>query len=95
MGNPRSLFWGLAIVGYNFYMALAALLAVPTLGEGTLERWIGRLFAVNAAASILAGVAYFVTLNAYHPMGLAASAVWCLAFPAATILLALRFRRMA
>ena len=95
MGNPRSLFWGLAILGYNFYMALAALLIVPALGKGSLERWIGGLFAVNAAASILAGINYFVTLDVYHPLGLAASAVWCLAFPAATILMAVRFHRMA
>lgn len=93
MGNPRSLFWGLAILGYNFYMALAAVLLVPTLGEGALERWVGRLFGVNAAASVAVGVVYFVTLDPYHPLGLVASVVWCLAFPAATTLLALRFRR--
>lgn len=95
MGNPRSLFWGLAILGYNFYMALATLFVLPALGKGTLERWIGGLFSVNAAASILAGINYFVTLDAYHPLGLVASAVWCLAFPAATILLAIRFHRLA
>lgn len=95
MGNPRSLFWGLAILGYNFYMALAGLLAVPALREGALERWIGRLFAVNALMSVLGGVQYFVTLDLYHPLGLVTTAVWCLAFPAATILLAVRFRRRA
>ncbi|MGE5590578.1 MAG: hypothetical protein ACM3ZA_08170 [Bacillota bacterium] len=95
MGNPRSLFWGLAILGYDFYLALSALFLVPALGRGKLEGWIGRLFAVNAAASIVAGVNYFVTLDAYHPLGLVASVVWCLAFPTATTLMAVRFRRLA
>ncbi|HLO01614.1 MAG TPA: hypothetical protein VK191_00665, partial [Symbiobacteriaceae bacterium] len=95
MANPHSLFWGLAMIGYNFYMALAALLIVPTLGQSTLERWIGWLFAANALASLVAGVYFFVTLDTYHFVGLVASGVWILAFPAATTLLAIRFRRMS
>jgi hypothetical protein len=95
MDNRHSLFWGLAIVGYNVYQALAALLIVPTLGEGRLERWIGRLFTINAVVCVFAAVDYFVTLNGMHWVGLVASAVWCIAFPAATTILAVRFRRMA
>lgn len=31
MGNPRSLFWGLTILGYSTYMALVAVWATPAL----------------------------------------------------------------
>ncbi|MHB9146223.1 MAG: hypothetical protein ACYC5Y_12910 [Symbiobacteriia bacterium] len=95
MDNPHSLFWGLAILGYNFYMTLAGVLMIPALGKGLLDRWISWLFIVNAVATIIGGVFYFVTLNVFHPLGLVATGVWCLAFPAATTLLAVRFRRPA
>lgn len=95
MDNPHSLFWGLAILGYNFYMAAAGVLIIPALGKDLLDRWISWLFGVNAVATVIGGVFYFVTLDVFHPLGLISTAVWCLAFPAATTLLAIRFRRPA
>lgn len=93
MDNPHSLFWGLALLGYNFYMALAGVLMIPVLGKGALDRWISGLLIANAVASVAGGLFYFATLNVFHPVGLVSTGVWCLAFPTATALLAVRFRR--
>lgn len=95
MGNPRSLFWGLAILCYNFFMGPAAAFAAETLGDGPLPVLIRRLFALNAAASVPGGVVYFVTLDHLHPAGLVSTAVWCIALPVASALLAVHFRRLA
>ncbi|MBP2017672.1 hypothetical protein J2Z79_001057 [Symbiobacterium terraclitae] len=95
MGNPRSLFWGLAILCYNFFMGPAAAFAAETLGGGPLPALIRRLFTVNAAASVAGGIVYFVTLDHLHPAGLVSTAVWCIVLPLASGLLAAHFRRLA
>lgn len=75
------------ILGYGF-MSLATLFAVPIFDGGGLERWIRRALFVNGC---LAPVIVLQIL--YAPLWHLA-ALWAVSFPAATVMLAVWFRRM-
>jgi hypothetical protein len=85
-------FWSLESIGYAL-MGLAALFALPVLAEGRIELVIRWCFAVNAVFTILGGIAYVLSSNPLHVLVLASLGIWAIAFPIATALLAVVFRR--
>jgi hypothetical protein len=88
--NPSSIAWALETFGY-VWMSLALLLAVPVFGAGTRESWIRGLFLANGLL-VPSGAVYVYTMDALHPLALAALVVWCLTFPLGMSLLAALFR---
>lgn len=74
-------------------MGLAALFALPVLAKGRIELVIRCCFAINAVFTILGGVAYVVSSNPLPVLVLASLGIWAVAFPIATALLAVLFRR--
>jgi hypothetical protein len=93
MGNPRSVFWALA-VSYA-YMALSMLFASGALGAGRLERWARGLFlAVGATAPLqFAGMLSYSATGQVPLAAAVASLVWIVGVPASAVLLARVFWR--
>lgn len=87
-----SAFWALEVLGYTF-MSLGALFVVPIFSGGKVERAIRWLFVVNGVANISAALAVLLTANPLHMLVLVSLGVWSIAFPIATILLAVVFKR--
>lgn len=85
-------FWSLESIGYAL-MGLASLFVVPLLPPGRMELVIRWCFAVNAGFTILGGIAYIASTNPLHVLVLASLGIWAVAFPLATALLAVMFRR--
>lgn len=90
--RPESPFWALEVLGYTF-MSIAALFAVPVLSEGKLERAVQGLFVLNFVMTLAGLSAYLLTVNPTHVLVLASLGVWGIAFPVATALLAVLFKR--
>jgi hypothetical protein len=90
--RPDSTFWALEVLGYSF-MSLGALFVAPIFSGGKIERAIRSLFVVNGVATLAATLAVLLNANPLHVLVLASLGVWSVAFPIATILLALVFRR--
>ena len=92
--TPDSAFWALEILLYSF-MGLAALGAVPVFRGVPLGSVVGWLFVANASFTLLGPLASLITANPLHWLVLVSLGVWALAFPIATALLAIVFRRAA
>ena len=90
MGNPHSIFWALASA--YVFMNLAMLFAAPVFGGGKLERWIRWLFLANGASAIITIFGIVVDSPLIYLLG--SLVPWCVIFSAATILLAVLFRRI-
>jgi hypothetical protein len=90
MPNLHSAFFALEAIGYAF-MSLATLLIIPLIEGGTLARWIRALLLINAGLGLFAAVAAPFDQPALIFAGLG---LWSLVFPAAMILLAVRFRAL-
>ncbi|HYF94533.1 MAG TPA: hypothetical protein VD969_20130 [Symbiobacteriaceae bacterium] len=86
MGNPQSIFWALEVVGYGF-MSLAGCFLAPALGPVRVR----RALYVNALIQVPATLAYFITVNPYHPLVIISLGAWGLLFPIATGSLAFRY----
>ena len=89
MGNPHSIFWALASA--YVFMNLAMLCAAPVFGGGKLERWIRWLFLANGASVVITIFGIAVDSPAIYLLG--SLVPWCVIFSAATVLLAVLFRR--
>lgn len=81
-----SFLFAVDILGYAF-MSLATLFAAPAFPDRGLERWIRLALTING---LLAPV---IALQIYFAPLFYAAAVWLISFPAATVLLALWFRK--
>ena len=94
MGFTRdTAFWSLETIGYAL-MGLAALFALPVLAKGRIELVIRWCFVANAVFTVLGSVGYVVSGNPLHVLVLIGLGVWAIAFPIATALLAVVFKRM-
>src|SRR5512143_1447128 len=89
IGNPHSIFWAL-MVDYVF-MNLAMLFAAPVFDGGKLERWIRWLFLANGASAVITILGIVVDSPMIFLLG--SLVPWCIIFSAATIVLAVLFRR--
>ncbi len=90
MGNPHSIFWALASA--YVFMNLAMLFAAPVFEGGKLERWIRWLFLANGASAVITIFGIVVDSPAIYLLG--SLVPWCVIFSAATILLAVMFKRI-
>jgi hypothetical protein len=90
MGNPHSIFWALASA--YVFMNLAMLFAAPVFQGGKLERWIRWLFLANGASAVV--TIFGVVVDSPMIFLLGSLVPWCVIFSAATILLAVMFKRI-
>jgi uncharacterized membrane protein len=87
-----SAFWSLETIGYAL-MGLAALFVLPTLAKSCIELAIRGCFVANAVFTVLGSVGYLLSGNPLHVLVLISLGVWAIAFPIATALLAVVFKR--
>jgi hypothetical protein len=85
-------FWSLESIGYAL-MGLAAVFVVPIFTQGRIALVLRWCFAINAVFTILGGIAYIASSNPLHVLVLASLGIWAIAFPLATGLLTVVFRR--
>jgi hypothetical protein len=85
-------FWSLESIGYAL-MGLTTLFVVPILAKRQIELVIRWCFVINAVFTILGGFAYVASSNPLGLLVLASLGIWAVAFPIATALLAVVFRR--
>lgn len=92
IGSPHSITNSLEGIGYGF-MGLAMLFAGPAFAGSRLDRAVRWLFIFNGASG-LGGV---IALGVFGSMlgSMISLGAWCLTFPVATALAALRFRASA
>ncbi len=90
--TPDTAFWALETVGYTL-MSLAALFSLPVFNGGGIERAIRWCFAINAVFTVLGSIGYVLSGNPLHGLVLASLGVWAIAFPVATALIAVIFKR--
>jgi hypothetical protein len=74
-------------------MSVAALFTVPIFEGGKVERSIRWLFVLNAIFTFAGLAGYMLTVDPLNLLVLASLGVWSIAFPIATVMLALFFRR--
>lgn len=91
--TPDTAFWSLETIGYTL-MGLAALFALPVFNGSGIERAIRWCFAINAAFTVLGSIGYVLSGNPLHGLVLASLGVWAIAFPIATALIAVMFKRV-
>ena len=89
-GNPHSIFWALASA--YVFMNLAMLFAAQVFEGGKLERWIRWLFLANGASAVVTIFGVVVDNPMVYLLG--SLVPWCVIFSAATILLAVLFKRV-
>lgn len=90
--TPDTAFWSLETVGYTL-MGLATLFALPVFNGGGIERAIRWCFGINAVFTVLGSIGYILSGNPLHGLVLASLGVWAIAFPVATALIAVIFKR--
>ncbi len=90
MGNPHSIFW--ALMADYVFMNLAMLFAALVFEGGKLERWIRWLFLANGASAVI--TIFGIVVDSPMIFLLVSLVPWCVIFSAATILLAVLFRRI-
>ncbi len=91
--TPATAFWSLETAGYTL-MGLAALFASLTLNERGIGRKIRWCLGVNAVFTATGCLGYILYGNPLHGLVLASLGVWAIAFPIATVLTAVMFKRM-
>ncbi len=90
MGNSHSIFW--ALMADYVFMNLAMLFAAPVFEGGKLERWIRWLFLANGASAVI--TVFGIVMDSPMIFLLGSLVPWCVIFSAATILLAVLFKRL-
>jgi len=90
LGNPHSMFWGLAYA--YIFMNLAMLFTAPVFEGTPLERRIRLLFILNGVSGVFTLVWVFFDSPPFYLLG--SLVFWCPVFTAATASLALLFIRL-
>lgn len=88
--TPHSLFWNFDAVGY-IAMGLAALFAVPVLGNVGFERWVRYALVAHALTTPLIGIVYFYPT--YSTTLLYLGFPWGITAPLFMMMLAIALRR--
>jgi hypothetical protein len=92
LGNPHSVFWGLAYA--YIFMNLAMLFAAQVFAGNRLENRIRLLFILNGVSGVFTVAS--AVLYAPPPLYLLGSLIfWCPVFIAATVSVAALFNRIA
>ena len=74
-------------------MGLAALFTLPIFARSRIELAIRWCFVANAVFAVLGSGSYVLGGNPLHVLVLVSLGVWAIAFPLATALLAVMFKR--
>ena len=82
-----SFLYAVDVFGYSL-MSLSTLCAAPVFGGAGLERWIRYALVANGC------LIPFLLLQMYFPPLIWGGALWAITFPAASVLLAIHFRRL-
>jgi hypothetical protein len=90
LGNPHSIFWGLAYA--YIFMNLGMLFCAPVFTGSPLEKRIRLLFILNGASAVVTLASAFLDSPAFYLLG--SLVIWCPVFTAATISVAVLFARM-
>lgn len=90
LGNPHSMFWGLAYA--YIFMNLAMLFTAPVFAGNSLENCIRLLFILNGLSGVFTLVWIFFDSPPFYLLG--SLVFWCPVFTAATIYLVLLFMRL-
>lgn len=90
LGNPHSMFWGLAYA--YIFMNLAMLLTAPVFMGGPLERRIRLLFILNGISGVFTIGSIFLDSPPFYLLG--SLVFWCPVFTVAAASLALLFVRL-
>jgi hypothetical protein len=90
--TPHSMFWNFDAVGY-ISMGLAALVAIPALGTGRIDRWIRIAFGAHALVTPLIAIVYF--FPSYSERLLLLGFPWAVTAPLFMILLAVKLQRFS
>jgi hypothetical protein len=91
LGNPHSIFWGLAYV--YLFMNLAMLFTAPVFTGDRLENGIRLLFILNGVSVVVTLASAIVDSPPFYLLG--SLVIWCPIFTAAAILVAVLFKRIA
>jgi hypothetical protein len=89
LGNPHSIFWGLAYA--YIFMNLAMLLSAPVFGGNPLENRIRLLFILNGVSGVVTLASAGLDSPPFYLLG--SLVFWCPVFIAATASLGLLFNR--
>ncbi len=88
--TPHSLFWSFDAIGY-ISMGVAALMAVPALGNAGFERWVRISFIAHALVTPLIGIVYFYPTFSQNLLLLGFP--WAITAPLFMMMLAIMLRR--
>lgn len=91
LGNPHSIFWGLAYA--YLFMNLAMLFTAPVFTGDRLENGIRLLFILNGVSVVVTLASAIVDSPPFYLLG--SLVIWCPIFAAAAILVAVLFKRIA
>jgi len=91
LGNPHSIFWGLAYA--YLFMNLAMLFAAQAFGGDPREKHIRLLFILNGVSIVVTFAGAALDSPAFYLLG--SLVVWCPLFTAAMATVAALFRRRA
>jgi hypothetical protein len=89
LGNPHSIFWGLAYA--YIFMNLAMLFSAPVFGGNPLEKRIRLLFILNGASGVVTLASIFLDSPPFYLLG--SLVFWCPVFIAAVASVAVLFNR--
>jgi uncharacterized protein (TIGR03382 family) len=90
--TPHSLFWNYDAVGY-IAMGLAALVAIPALGNVGFEKWVRASFIAHALVTPMISIVYFYPTFSQRLLFLGFP--WAITAPLFMLLLAMLLRRRA
>ena len=90
LGNPHSIFWGLAYA--YIFMNLAMLLSAPVFAGSPLEKRIRLLFILNGVSGVFTVASVFLDSPPFYLLG--SLIFWCPVFTAAAVSVAAFFKRI-
>ena len=89
LGNPHSIFWGLAYA--YIFMNLAMLFSAQVFGGNRLEKWTRLLFILNGISVVVSLISIVLDSPPFYLLG--SLVFWCPVFTAAMASVALLFKR--
>jgi hypothetical protein len=89
LGNPHSIFWGLAYA--YIFLNLAMLFSAPVFAGNTLEKRIWLLFILNGVSGVFTLAAALLDSPPIYLLG--SLVIWCPVFTAAVVSVAALFNR--
>lgn len=89
--EASSVMFAMEILGWSFFLSLAALFLAPLFTVGKLERWIGALFLAYGVIGLASALGFVLEIQFLGAMGFVA---WGFVLPVINILLIPYFRQL-